>query len=237
MNSLRHPLVSSVTLSGDLMQRMTAGGLKSWQEYSEIQELTEVKDLTKSYRQSPTLLSLAQIIYQKSTNKKAQYISYMEPDESEPKPLMKISDNDSKKIKWIADRILEIDKIYRDSVGNLPSIAVFVPNESDIDVFSDELSNILIVNIPVSACRNGQVLGTASDIRVFAIDKIKGLEFEAAFFHNLDELSKLQEDLLLKYLYVGLSRATFYLGITLSKELNELKFIEEKFVNDGKWIV
>jgi hypothetical protein len=222
MNSLRHPLFSSVTLSGDLMQRMTTEGLKSWQDYSDIQVSTEVKDLTKSYRQSPTLLTLAQTIYQKSTGEKATYISYMEPDPLEPKPLMKISEENDEKVKWISERILEISRIYMDSVGNIPSIAVFVPNEDDIDVFADELNNILLGNIPVSPCKNGKVLGEASEIRVFAIDKIKGLEFEAAFFHNLDNLSNINEDLLLKYLYVGLSRATFYLGVTLTKELNRV---------------
>ncbi|GHU17850.1 hypothetical protein FACS1894163_09250 [Spirochaetia bacterium] len=235
MNSLRHPLFSSVTLSGDLMQRMTTEGLKSWQDYSDIQTSTEVKDLTKSYRQSPTLLSLAQAIYQKSTGEKAAYISYMVPDPSEPKPLMKITGNNNEKVNWIAERIREISKIYMDSVGNIPSIAVFVPDEADVDVFADALNNILLGNIPVSPCKDGKVLGEASDIRVFAIDKIKGLEFEAAFFHNLDDLSELKEDLLLKYLYVGLSRATFYLGVTLTKELNEFKFIEDKFDKNGNW--
>jgi hypothetical protein len=49
-------------------------------------------------------------------------------------------------------------------------------------------------------------------------------------------LEIVQSDLLLEYLYVGLSKATFYLGVTLSKKFyNELNFIEECFVQDGNW--
>jgi len=42
-------------------------------------------------------------------------------------------------------------------------------------------------------------------------------------------------DLLLKYIYVGLSRATFYLGLTISENLNDnLLFILESFDTTGK---
>jgi superfamily I DNA/RNA helicase len=236
MHSLRHPEFSSVTLSGDLMQRMTANGLSKWEDISNLLDSVLIENLAISYRQSPTLLSLAQKIYQFSTNKKAEYASYMESNPAEPKPLMKISNDTNDKIKWISDRIREIDIIYRQSVGNLPSVAVFVPKEEDIENFVKNLEEQLEGDIPVLGCPNGMVLGDSSDVRVYAIDKIKGLEFEAVFFHNLDQLEILQNNLLLKYLYVGLSRATFYLGITLSKELDsKLLFIEECFVQNGDW--
>jgi hypothetical protein len=236
MHSLRHPDISSVTLSGDLMQRMTTNGLKSWETFSDMVNSAQVENLTVSYRQSPTLLSLAQNIYQHSTQKKAEYISYMEYSPLEPKPLMYISENKSKKLNWIACRIKEIDTIYRHSVGALPSVAVFVPTEEDIDDFANALDEKLAGNIPVQGCHKGIVLGESSDVRIYAIDKIKGLEFEAVFFHDLDQLANLQDDILLKYLYVGLSRATFYLGVTLSKNLNtRLHFIEEGFTQNGAW--
>jgi hypothetical protein len=67
INSFGHPSISSVTLSGDVMQRMTGDGLKSWEDYIALNPSTERRDLEVSYRQSPTLLSLAQQIYEKST--------------------------------------------------------------------------------------------------------------------------------------------------------------------------
>lgn len=237
INSLRHPDLSSVTLSGDIMQRMTNVGLTSWEDFSSIVAGTEKKDLEVSYRQSPTLLSLAKSIYEKSTGTKANYKSYIEKDTTEPKPLILVSDDENEKLKWIAERIIEIFKAYGESI---PSIAIFLPNESQLEGFANKLGNIDTlsdVGILVKACRNGEVLGDENTVRIFSVDKIKGLEFEAVFFHNLDELQKqnLSNDLLLKYLYVGLSRATFYLGLTVREELNsDLNFILEFFDRTGK---
>jgi len=240
INSFRHPQLSSVTLSGDIMQRMTNDGLTSWEDFSNVVSGTERKDLEVSYRQSPTLLSLAQSIYEKSTGNKANYKSYIEKDAAEPKPLIIVSDDEDAKLNWIAERIIEIYKAYGDSI---PSIAIFLPNENQLEGFANKLGNLDTlsdVGILVKACRNGEVLGDKNTVRIFSIDKIKGLEFEAVFFHNLDEMQNqdLSSDLLLKYLYVGLSRATFYLGLTVSEELNnDLNFILENFDRTGKtWI-
>ncbi|MEZ5002150.1 MAG: ATP-binding domain-containing protein [Chitinophagales bacterium] len=237
INSFRHPQLSSVTLSGDIMQRMTNDGLTSWEDFSNVVAGTERKDLEVSYRQSPTLLSLAQSIYEKSTGNKANYKSYIEKDTAEPKPLFLVSDDEDEKLNWIAERIIEIYKAYGDSI---PSIAIFLPNENQLEAFANKLGNLDTlsdVGILVKACRNGEVLGDKNTVRIFSIDKIKGLEFEAVFFHNLDELQdqSLSTDLLLKYLYVGLSRATFYLGLTVAEELNsDLNFILENFDRTGK---
>jgi hypothetical protein len=237
INSLAHHELSSVTLAGDIMQRMTKDGLDSWEDFTNL-TFTERKDLEVSYRQSPTLLALAKSIYEKSTGTIAKYRSYIDKDEAEPKPLMIISDDEEKKLEWISERVLEIYKAYNDII---PSIAIFLPAENQLEDFANKLGNInrlTDVGIFVKACRNGEVLGDENTVRVFSIDKIKGLEFEAVFFHNLDTIQNqnLSDDLLLKYLYVGLSRATFYLGITTKTELNEnLKFILDNFGSTGNW--
>jgi superfamily I DNA/RNA helicase len=224
INSFRHPQLSSVTLSGDIMQRMTNNGLTSWDDFSSIVPGTERKDLQVSYRQSPTLLSLAKDIYKKSTGQEANYESYIAKDQAEPKPLMFISQNEDYKLQWIADRILEIYRAYGDSI---PSIAIFLPEENQLESFATMLGGLdtlADVGILVKGCRDGQVLGDKNTVRVFSIKVIKGLEFESVFFHNIDELQeqKIDSDLFLKYLYVGLSRATFYLGITASKRPPEI---------------
>jgi hypothetical protein len=237
INSFRHPDLSSVTLSGDIMQRMTTDGLNSWEDLAKVIPGTERMNLIVSYRQSPTLLSLAQSIYEKSTGDLANYKSYIEKDDLEPKPLIFISDDEEEKLSWIAERVIEIYKAYGDSI---PSIAIFLPDENQLERFANKIGNIDVlsdVGILVKACRNGEVLGDKNTIRIFSIDKIKGLEFEAVFFHNLDDLKNqnLSNDLLLKYLYVGLPRATFYLGLTASKELDgDLNFLSEKFDKSGK---
>ena len=237
INSFGHPELSSVTLSGDLMQRMTSAGLTSWKDFTDVIPNSEIKDLKVSYRQSPTLLSLAKAIYQKSTGQIANYESYIEKDETEPKPLMFISKDEDEKLQWIADRILEIYKAYGDSI---PSIAIFLPEENQLENFATKLGGLDTlsdVGILVKACRDGQVLGDKNTVRVFSIKVIKGLEFESVFFHNIDDLQNqnLANDLFLKYLYVGLSRATFYLGLTLSNELsNDISFIADSFDRSGK---
>ena len=74
------------------------------------------------------------------------------------------------------------------------------------------------------------MLGDANTVRVFSIQHIKGLEFEAVFFHNIDEVFKASnQGLVLKNLYVGLSRATFYLGVTSAQKSEELSFLDEIF--------
>lgn len=241
INSFGHPELSSVTLSGDLMQRMTSEGLTSWQDFTQLIPNSEIKDLKVSYRQSPTLLSLAKAIYQKSTGKTANYESYIEKDVAEPKPLMLVSSNEEDKLQWIADRILEIYRAYGDSI---PSIAIFLPEENQLENFASQLGGLdtlADVGILVKACRDGQVLGDKNTVRVFSINVIKGLEFESVFFHNIDELQRqnLENDLFLKYLYVGLSRATFYLGLTISNKFpDDIAFIVDNFDNTGKtWTI
>ena len=237
IHSFGHPEFSSVTLSGDIMQRMTSEGITSWQDVIEAIPNTEIRDLEISYRQSPTLLSLAKAIYKKSTGQSANYQSYITKDETEPKPLMLISEDEDEKLNWIANRILEIYVAYG---GSIPSIAIFLPEENQLEEFAYKLGSLdtlADVGILVKACRNGEVLGDKNTVRVFSIRVIKGLEFESVFFHNIDDLLKqeLDNDLLLKYLYVGLSRATFYLGLTLSKGLSEgISFIAESFDSTGK---
>jgi DNA helicase IV len=68
--------------------------------------------------------------------------------------------------------------------------------------------------IRVVACPNGQVMGQESDVRVFDVQHIKGLEFEAVFFVGVDRLVHNHPKLFDKYLYVGTTRAATYLGIT-----------------------
>ena len=74
-------------------------------------------------------------------------------------------------------------------------------------------------NIRVVACPQGQALGQDNDVRVFNVEHIKGLEFEAVFFISIDQLAVEKPTLFDKYLYVGASRAATYLGVTCRNEL------------------
>ena len=117
---------------------------------------------------------------------------------------------------WLADRMTEIERF----VGQLPSIAILVPEEEQVVSIATALQETLAKqNINVVACPNGQVIGQDNDIRVFDVQHIKGLEFEAVFFKDVDRLAKVYPDLFDKFLYVGATRAATYLGLTCSGSL------------------
>lgn len=233
IQSLSDYEISSVTYSGDLMQRLTIEGIKDWKELKLFLSKFEVKELIISYRQSPTLLKIAQSIYNEATGKKAEYLSFMDEDNLEPKPLFFESDKESNKLEWISKRILEIYNAYGNTI---PSIAIFLSNENEIEPFAQnlgDLDRLSDIGIQVLACNQGRVLGDNNTVRVFSVDFIKGLEFEAVFYHNINEIfTGNNSDLVMKNLYVGLSRASFYLGITTSNDLEKLPFIKEYFINE-----
>ena len=87
------------------------------------------------------------------------------------------------------------------------------------DALDSLLSN---VSLRAVACPNGQVMGQDNDVRVFDIQHIKGLEFEAVFFVGIDRLAAMHPGLFDKYLYVGTTRAATYLGMTCDGELPPL---------------
>lgn len=239
MSTFNHPDFSSVTLAGDMMQKITIDGLRSWKDYQSMTKKTTIENLEISYRQSQTLLRLAQSIFSNVNKMEATYKSYMDVSEFEPNPLVYISKNEQEKIEWIAKRILEIYKAYNNVL--LPSIAIFLPSESEIDHFVkklEEIQDLSDVLIKIKACKNGDVLGDAEVVRVYSIDKIKGLEFQAVFFHNVDQILEngINKDLFNKYLYVGLSRASFYLAMTLNNSLgSNLEYLNEFFLIDENW--
>ncbi|WP_319005964.1 ATP-binding domain-containing protein [Burkholderia pseudomallei] len=74
-------------------------------------------------------------------------------------------------------------------------------------------------NIQVVACREGQAVGQESNVRVFDVQHIKGLAFEAVFFVGIGQLAASRPELFDKFLYVGATRAAQYLGMTCAAEL------------------
>jgi DNA helicase IV len=86
------------------------------------------------------------------------------------------------------------------------------------------------VNLTAVACEEGKALGEGTDVRVFDIQHIKGLEFEAVFFAGLDLLAEENPDLFDRYLYVGATRAATYLGAACYGSLpNKLEALRPAF--------
>ena len=92
---------------------------------------------------------------------------------------------------------------------------MFVYGEDDVQPIAGALNEALAdQNIRVVACPDGQVMGQQNDVRVFNIQHIKGLEFEAVFILSIDLLATNEPELFDNYLYVGATRAATYLGLT-----------------------
>lgn len=212
--SFRHYKFHSVTLSGDVMQNITDNGINDWNDLKWILPDLSIYELKVSYRQTPTLLNLAREMYKDEQGHYPSYRSDKEMDkENEPALIACVSDDEDEKAKWIAKRIIEIYKAYD---SKMPSVAIFVGDEVNVQKFINTIYDTDLLNgIDVVDCTDGRALNRSDIVRVFRISEVKGMEFEVAFFHNLDEaLHGRSTGLMKKYLYVGLSRATTHLAAT-----------------------
>lgn len=238
-----NPAYECVTLCGDLMQRMTAFGLRTWEEYESVAEEIGVASVHRasldvSYRQSYRLRSVTGRLYEKATGSVAPTRSAYRPSELDPPPLLHKGIDVQDCADWIAGRIIEIRRNY-DEHRKIPTIAILVSSESSVDTIAQAVEEApsLGSNIDVDPCRNGIILGQGSSVRVFNVKHIKGLEFEAAFFHDMGAIADRFPERVENLLYVGLSRASLYLGITT---IGGLPGVLDPLVDDfgdGDWSV
>lgn len=211
---------SSITIAGDIMQRMTQRGLKSWDDLDNVIHNKSVESLQKSYRQSKKMLEVAQRLYFDTMKERANYKAHLK-EEKVPKALAFVNDDEDAKMVWIEKRIKEVFEAYG---KQLPSIAIFLNSKEDVQRFAEKLKNTDFFfdnQLSVINGSDGQTLGTKNQVRVFPIDTVKGMEFDVVFFHNIDD-TDFDDELVKRYLYVGVSRASFYLGATFKNANPEL---------------
>ncbi|NCC04864.1 MAG: DNA helicase UvrD, partial [Proteobacteria bacterium] len=230
MAALTHPEIRSFFACGDFNQRLTIWGSRSPDEIKWVYPHIEIKKMTVSYRQTRQLNELARDVFQAvgGMPDTVTLPKHVDCEGVAPVLIEKSLENDWPA--WLAQRIREIERL----VNQLPSIAIFVEDESQVQPVADALSSELENdNINVVACLMGQSIAQDNDVRIFDIQHIKGLEFEAVFFIGLDRLAKIQPDLFDKYLYVGITRAATYLGITCDDMLpSAIDSIRPHFVSN-----
>lgn len=212
MAALAHPRLRSFFACGDFNQRLTTWGARSADDLKWVFADFEIKEITVSYRQSKQLNDLARAMIRAvgGTEQNASLPAHVDSAGVAP-ALLEYAAETPVVVRWLADRIREIERF----VGQLPSTAIFVNSESNVAPVAEALNAALAEhNIQVIACREGQAVGQESNVRVFDIQHIKGLEFEAVFFIGIDQLAALHPALFDKYLYVGTTRAATYLGVT-----------------------
>lgn len=212
MAALTHPRLRSFFACGDFNQRLTTWGARTADDLKWVFTDFDIKEITVSYRQSKQLNDLACAMI-RAVGGAEQHVSlpaHMDATGVAP-ALHEYAANTEIVVAWLADRIREIERF----VGQLPSTAIFVNIEEEVAPIAEALNDTLAeYNIQVMACREGQAVGQESNVRVFDIQHIKGLEFEAVFFVGIDQLATLHPALFDKYLYVGATRAATYLGVT-----------------------
>lgn len=220
MSSLATPGIRSFFACGDFNQRLTRHGVSQRAALEWAVPGIEFRQVEIAYRQSEELRNFANHIVELSGGDLLE-TTLEGPRKAEGyAPVVHVSTEGSVgQSLWIARRIAEIEGIH----NNLPSVAVFVPSERLVELVAEELRDALAeTNIDVMPCPRGQVLGQERHVRVFAVEHIKGLEFEAAFFHSLQELAQDTPDLLDKFLYVGATRAATFLGLSCADRLPKL---------------
>lgn len=218
MAALSRPRIRSFFACGDFNQRFTSCGVRSLDQVKwAIPKIAEER-ISIAYRHSNQLHRLAQAIIGLSGDGEADvHISEEYADNEGFAPVLALNtDKEDALAAWLAARIKEIEK----SVHKLPSIAVLVNDEEAVRSVAEALKRAVEdQNIQVIPCPDGQVRGRESAVRVFNVQHIKGLEFEAVFFVGIDKLAESYPDLFEKYLYVGATRAATYFGMTCENNL------------------
>lgn len=228
MATLARPGTRSLFACGDFNQRVTSWGTRSLEQMRWAVPDIETRSISVAYRQSRRLHELARQLISLAGGAAAEVVL---PDYAENEgvaPVLALNMNDPSRIAaWLAQRILEIEAFVRE----LPSIAVVVNSELEVRPVAAALGEALIEhNIRVIPCPDGQVRGRESAVRVFNVQHIKGLEFEAVFFVGVDTLAENQPGLFDKYLYVGATRAATYLGMTCEQSLPaQIEALREQF--------
>ena len=230
MFELSHPLTRSFFICGDVNQRLTDWGIRSYDEIDWISPDIERRTITVSYRQSGHLVRFAKAVATIGGSEPDGIVLPDRLDIDGVAPVMKEHlSSDQDRAEWLSQRIREIETI----VGQVPTIAVLVNDEAEVEPLAKALDERLEeISLAAVACKEGKVVGSDRDVRVFNIRHIKGLEFEAVFFVGLDKTMKAHPDLCAQYLYVGSTRAATYLGVSFDgacpPKLNCLKscFIE-----------
>ena len=224
MEALAHRQIRSFIACGDFNQRLTIWGTRCADDLKWACPGLDIEEIKVNYRQTKQLSALTGAIMQ-AAGEPAPLIELPKHVESDGfAPVLLEDATIDTTVNWLADRIREIDSL----VGKLPSTAILVNSEEDVQPVASALhAAVTEHNVNVVACPLGQAVGQDNDVRVFNVEHIKGLEFEAVFFIAINRLVARKPTLFEKYLYVGASRAATYLGITcegtLPKEMTPLR--------------
>lgn len=215
MAALADPVADSFVACGDFNQRITEWGVRTSEDLKWVHPGLEIHPIKISYRHSRQLNTLAHRIARLTDEDHEEAALPKHVDNEGVDPILGIGLSGEDLCDWLAARILEIEKM----TGRLPSIAILVNAEEEVKPLAAALDERLgEYTIRCTACVEGQSTGDDGDVRVFDVQHIKGLEFEGAFFVGVDRLAEQRPKLFDKFLYVGVTRAAMYLGMTTESD-------------------
>ncbi|WP_010607307.1 ATP-binding domain-containing protein [Pseudoalteromonas maricaloris] len=225
MESLSEPSIGSFFACGDFNQRITELGTQSTEQLNWISPKLKTEKIDVVYRQSELLNQFAKELLM-GMKGDIDFVGQL-PKNANHKGVSPViienTHSTGECVSWLKDRILEVERKVGQQVEGLPTIAILVNHEDEVIPMADALTNELEDhNIRAEACVGGKSLGEANDVRVFDVQHIKGLEFEAVFFVGVDTLANKKPELFDKYLYVGATRAATFFGLTCEGDAPEL---------------
>jgi len=233
MESITSMDSQSLFACGDFNQRITGNGIRTLDQLRWVSPRLKDEKITTVYRQSKVLNEFSRLLIELQGGDVTSL--GVLPDSSTHQGVQPVLSESKENIEntatWLAQRISEIEVM----VQQFPSIAILVNREEEVGPMADALNQQLEeTNLRAKACHEGQSLGQENDVRVFDVRYIKGLEFEAVFFVDVDLLAENMPDLFDRYLYVGATRAATYLGLTCHSVLpSSLESLRAQFVD--KW--
>lgn len=217
MAALCDSATQSFFASGDFAQRLTTWGANDRQAFEWAVPAIDFASVKSVYRQSPSLVRFGAALATLNGDGFEGFASGN--DHGEPAPALGVGLSRPEEIAdWLCGRVEELlERLGLD--GELPTIAVLMPSEGDLDALVPVLDDRLRpLSIRARACPRGEVRGQDGDVRVFDVQHIKGLEFEAVFFVSVDRLASEKPELFTKFLFVGATRAATFLGLTCEGE-------------------
>lgn len=218
MHSLTSLNTRSFFACGDFNQRITGIGIRNKEQLQWATNEAELRRINTVYRQSRVLNDLAgDLLHLSGSDVEAKAVlpNSIAHEGCAPILLEQAGDLVASST-WLAAAIVAIER----QLKTLPTIAVLVHDDDQVTTLAKLLNQDLEdYGIKVDACLAGQALGGENNVRVFAVEHIKGLEFESVFFVDVDILEQHIPGLFEKFLYVGLTRAATYLGLTCRGQL------------------
>ncbi|MBR0848435.1 ATP-binding domain-containing protein [Bradyrhizobium diazoefficiens] len=232
---LAFPKLRSWFACGDFRQRLTRSGIQSRPELDWLVRTTGVRldprDINIGYRQSRKLRELSDDLGALLDGATTSTAAPSDEEEAGVPPLLVENITSADTPAWLARRIREVEL----AVGSVPAIAIFVDGDGRVAPLAQALQTALAPwNFVVKGRLQDSTVGDPREVRVFDVNNVKGMEFEAVFFVSIDDLASRVPDLFARFLYVGLTRAATYLGVTCEGSLPpSLSTIRRHFAADG----